>query len=258
MKTFEFSYEMVIAFENYVDNHSFALKFKPHYNRRQRYQKLNYIIEPFCNCWESQDAFGNTVVSGFLRQPHKFFKVLQIGTVEINSDVHEEDIPLYIYKYPSEMTKPDQKMTGLLQDIESHVYIADTLRAVSSMINEHMTYVKETTHIHTTAAEAFTEGVGVCQDYAHIMLALLRSMGMMARYVAGIMTGEGETHAWIEVYDGTVWIGYDPTNSQFIDEHYLKFSHGRDSMDCMVNRGIFSGYVPQDMSIRTSMTEIIL
>ena len=72
---------------------------------------------------------------------------------------------------------------------------------------ENFTYIPGVTDIHTTAGEALRLGRGVCQDYAHIMTAVLRYMGIPARYVNGLMIGEGYTHAWVEVYTDGGWYG---------------------------------------------------
>lgn len=84
-------------------------------------------------------------------------------------------------------------------------------------------------------------GCGVCQDYAHILTALCRAAGIAARYAAGMMTGEGASHAWTEVWDGQFWHGLDPTHNCLVDERYIKLSHGRDFMDAAVDRGCFLG-----------------
>ena len=81
-------------------------------------------------------------------------------------------------------------------------------------------------------------GAGVCQDYSHVLLSLLRMAGMPARYVVGLMQGEGESHAWVEANCRGYWYGIDPTNHLLINESYIKLAHGRDYGDCMISRGI--------------------
>ena len=95
-----------------------------------------------------------------------------------------------------------------------------------------------TTGVQTTAEEAWQLGTGVCQDYAHIYVTLLRMRGIPARYVCGMMLGEGESHAWAEVLCGGRWVGFDPTNDRPVLNHYIKLGHGRDAADCAINRGL--------------------
>ena len=108
----------------------------------------------------------------------------------------------------------------------------------------------------TTAEKALSGGSGVCQDYAHIMLALLRMDRIPCRYVAGMMMGEGSSHAWVEVWDDKRWIGYDPTNKKLVNEDYIKISNGRDFADCLVNQGIFTGNVTQTQEISVIVEEV--
>lgn len=97
---------------------------------------------------------------------------------------------------------------------------------------------------------------GVCQDEAHIMLALLRMKGIPCRYVMGYMLGEGSTHAWVEVLREEKWIGMDPTNRRMVNDEYITVSAGRDANDCPVNRGIFSGMAKQQSQSGLSVWRI--
>lgn len=96
-------------------------------------------------------------------------------------------------------------------------------------------YETGTTHMHTTAAEAFASGRGVCQDHAHIMLALARAIGMPARYVTGyLVTGVGASssaaHAWAELLIPDLgWVGFDAANGQCPTDHYVRIAAGLDA-----------------------------
>jgi transglutaminase-like putative cysteine protease len=104
-----------------------------------------------------------------------------------------------------------------------------------------MRYERGVTTPKTTAQEAFDGGIGVCQDYAHILLALLRLDGVLCRYVAGIASDYGESHAWVEALIENSFYGIDPTRDKLIDEGYLAISRGCDFNDCSIERGIFKG-----------------
>ena len=129
-----------------------------------------------------------------------------------------------MYRYPSAYTRPVPEIAvfagkaeklcrklGKKQNLEKAV-------CVMGMLYEGFSYEPGSTDISTTAGEALKQGKGVCQDYAHIMTAVLRYMGIPARYVAGLMIGEGYTHAWVEVYTQDGWYGLDPTNNLHIDD----------------------------------------
>lgn len=89
-------------------------------------------------------------------------------------------------------------------------------------------------------------GSGVCQDYAHILLALARRSGFAARYCMGLVPGEGATHAWVEIALPDGWHGYDPTFACEAGEEHLRFAVGRDAADCRAERGIFIPSVEHD------------
>ncbi len=111
--------------------------------------------------------------------------------------------------------------------------------AIAHAVHTRLHYVPQSTHVETLAGEAFALNSGVCQDYAHITIALCRMAGIPARYACGFITGEGESHAWVEVYIHGVWYGIDPTQNRLIYHGYIKVAHGRDSADCPMNRGTF-------------------
>ena len=131
-------------------------------------------------------------------------------------------------------------------------------RAVCAMheLYTRFQYIPGVTDIGTTAEQALELGKGVCQDYAHIMIAVMRQMGIPARYVNGLMIGEGATHAWVEIYTDGGWYGLDPTNNLHIDDYYIKLAHGRDYADCVVDKGIFLGNASQEQKIYVNVEEI--
>ena len=79
--------------------------------------------------------------------------------------------------------------------------------------------------------------------------------GIIARYVAGMMLGEGASHAWVEVLHDGIWTGYDPTNDLIVSDGHIKLSHGRDAWDCAINRGIFLGSANQTTEISVIVAE---
>ena len=120
---------------------------------------------------------------------------------------------------------------------------------------EHFTYTPGETNVMTTAGEAFADGKGVCQDYAHVLITLCRMAGMPARYVSGLFVGEGASHAWTEIWMDGLWYGIDPTHNCPADEKYLKLCIGRDYSDCPLERGVFSGWAKQTQKVFTKVTD---
>lgn len=116
-------------------------------------------------------------------------------------------------------------------------------------VYKHFTYQKGITTVETTLDEIWTIKSGVCQDFAHILLALLRLRGIPARYVSGYicpnkngMRGEGATHAWVEAYIPFYgWLGLDPTNNCIAHENHVRLAVGKNFADCSPVRGTYRG-----------------
>jgi transglutaminase-like putative cysteine protease len=121
-----------------------------------------------------------------------------------------------------------------------------------------MAYLYGVTKVDTPAATALAGGHGVCQDYAHVMLALCRAAGLPARYVSGHLIGEGGSHAWVEVVMSdptdqagqTVAVAFDPTHERRAAEGYFTVAVGRDYADVAPTSGTFDGACPGELSAR--------
>jgi transglutaminase-like putative cysteine protease len=126
-----------------------------------------------------------------------------------------------------------------------------------------ISYGYDFTNVHTSAAEALASGRGVCQDYAHIMLAVCRAAGVPARYVSGHLTGEGGSHAWVEVLEaapsgvGAIAMGFDPTHNRAVDSRYLTVAVGRDYFDVAPTSGTFRGPSLGSLDVQKLVTEIV-
>jgi transglutaminase-like putative cysteine protease len=133
---------------------------------------------------------------------------------------------------------------------------ADALDRAVAWIQDSLSYEKGTTNVSTPAIEAWHAGRGVCQDFVHLSIALLRAMGIPARYVSGYLFTDQDdvggvptadrvvvqTHAWIEAaVPGWGWLALDPTNGQVVGEHHVKIGHGRSYDDVQPLRGVYLG-----------------
>jgi len=126
--------------------------------------------------------------------------------------------------------------------------VVETARRIWELVHTSVRYQKGVTGVDTTAGEAFALGAGVCQDQAHVMLAMCRSLQVPCRYVSGHMLGEGSTHAWVEVLvpdpgDETLAIGlpFDPCHLREPDLNYLTVAIGRDYADVTPVSGTYTG-----------------
>ncbi len=260
MKTLHFTYEMLFEFSEPVCKHRFTLKCMPVSNDCQQIREACLFIEPLSKCTESTDSFGNKEYYGVVEEAHDRFCVKASGVAVTGVKEFEEALPshrLGIFKYPSGYTKPGR----CLREYMASLPFADRMsvydRGVFLMHRLHRDFVYEkgVTTFKTTAEEAMELGRGVCQDYAHILITLLRMLKIPARYVVGMMTGEGFSHAWVEMEAEGKWYGLDPTNDMLVNDNYIKISHGRDYDDCVVNKGVFTGLAAQRQDISVIVFE---
>jgi len=139
--------------------------------------------------------------------------------------------------------------------------VASVTEYFSEYIYKHFRYIKGITSVETTVEEILEQKGGVCQDFAHLMLQLLRATGIPARYVSGYicpnkngMRGEGATHAWVEAWiPGHGWAGIDPTNNKWVTNTHIKLSVGRHFRDCSPVKGTFKGPARQKLSVFVSV-----
>jgi transglutaminase-like putative cysteine protease len=126
----------------------------------------------------------------------------------------------------------------------------ELMEAVGEWVHGVMRFMPGVTGVETPASVALAGRQGVCQDYAHIMLAVCRALNIPSRYVSGFIPGEGYMHAWVEALvadsrSGTAhWVGYDPTHNRRPDAHYLAVAVGRDYADVSPVTGSFYGPSP--------------
>lgn len=250
-----FDYSMELDFSEPVQRHQFTLRMIPQSDERQTISECSAAVAPECSLKEGEDAFGNKYVYGEVEQPHQRFKVAVSGTAHVAGEkLLACDKPLILlapYRFPSQYTRPGNHLKEYYEinkPREGEGALAFSER-LTHRIYQDMEYVPGVTDIHTAAEEALTGRQGVCQDYAHIMIALCRMADIPSRYVVGMMMGEGYSHAWVEICADGRWHGMDPTNDRAVDDAYIKISHGRDYQDCIVNRGTFSGNGTQTQKV---------
>jgi transglutaminase-like putative cysteine protease len=139
--------------------------------------------------------------------------------------------------------------------------VAAIVEACCEYIYKYFKYKKGITTIETTVDEILQHQSGVCQDFAHLMLQILRTMKIPSRYVSGYicpnkngMRGEGATHAWVEAWIPNYgWAGIDPTNNVWVTNRHVKLAVGRNFIDCTPVKGTFKGPALQNLSVYVSI-----
>lgn len=257
MTKVKFTYRMDLTFDRPVKQHAFSILAFPQNLPEQQICGLSWRVSPDIPLSFTTDGFGNKVGAGFCEEEHRSFSFEMNGMAWINRKNRKPE-PLHgMYRYPSALCEMNDEMGQFVKDCLVPEGASNREKSIRLMngLQSVFTYQPGSTSVSTNAAEAFAQKSGVCQDYAHILIAMCREIGVPARYVAGMIAGEGATHAWVEIYENGMWMGLDPTHNCELTDSYLKLAHGRDGRDCRVNRGIFSGLSGQTQNIYVSLEE---
>jgi len=218
----------------------------------QRLIDHQIVVHPLARPRYSEDQFGNRVchialplVEGALQ----FDVTVHVERSTDASSPAREDAEEEWYFTPSPLTEPSpglrETATRLAEDEPDAATLAER---INGCVYAHVTYTAGATGVRTTANDALEQRAGVCQDYAHLMIALCRLNGLAARYVSGHLLGEGAMHAWVEVLlpDPTAesagvrtWQPFDPTHDRRAGMSYITIAIGRDYGDVSPTRGSF-------------------
>lgn len=246
MKKLHFTYSMQINYSEVVAKCNYTIKCVPQNTKRQKVENVKIELLPETKYNQGLDGFQNIQIYGANNEPHKQFCFAIEGDVITGLCTYEEDVDSVqemIFRHPHGLNTSGESMKAFYEKININEKMNPLDIAVKCMheLYEVFSYQSGTTNVDTTAEEAFQQGFGVCQDYAHIMIGLLHLAKIPARYVTGFIIGEGKSHGWVEVSDGYKWHGMDPTHNRMINDDYIRIGIGRDAKDCTINRGIMHG-----------------
>lgn len=255
-------------YESEVDQSMNSIRLKPRMDECQRLLSYRADISPSSLTKEYSDIWGNRVEDFFIPEPHRRLEVITTSIVSIQRS------PLLpnIHYSPEMETIFHSKMfhfhyLSFLNESGYTYLLPEQLKMVKSDLGEMdnpvsysrrvMEYLYQTfdydgnsTNVETTAQEAFNLKKGVCQDFAHVMIGILRANGIPARYVSGYLyvgqdsalKGDAASHAWVDVMvPGIGWVGLDPTNNVEALANHIWVGAGRDYADVSPLRGVYRG-----------------
>jgi transglutaminase-like putative cysteine protease len=166
---------------------------------------------------------------------------------------------------PSRYVVVEDEVDDVARGLAASGSPVDAGRAAVEWVHSQLDYVRGATGVNTTSAEARAGGEGVCQDFTHLALAVLRSVGLPARYVSGYLfparTAElnepvkAESHAWVEFWAGD-WVACDPSNLSDVAERHVLVARGRDYADVRPLAGIYSGPAAQSLGVTVDLTRL--
>ncbi|MBS1695910.1 MAG: transglutaminase family protein [Actinobacteria bacterium] len=240
---------------------------------------LNRVeTSPATRSYRYVDYWGTAVTSFDLHAPHTELEVTASSVVETDrgelpkDKVAWEDLRTEAVfdrfdevLTPTHYTPQSRRIDRVGQRIAKYQDPQDAVIAAAEWVHGELDYVPGTTGVHSSGLDALREGKGVCQDFAHLSLILLRSMGIPARYVSGYLhpknkakvgdTVDGQSHAWVQAWTGGWW-NYDPTNITEITEQYVSVGVGRDYSDVTPLKGIYSGEGSTDLDVVVEITRL--
>jgi len=283
MKRYHLQHVTEFEYDGPVSESYNEVRLRPMHDDRQSCLSFRLVTSPNSQVTAYRDAFGNWV--------HQFniFAEHHRLTVQSESVVLAHDTPAN-GKVSMTLSEFDAQGKELCEDLfdfiapttyvprlpeleelveAAHHASGDTIlgfaQASSELIHRRFRYVKGATHVHSSVADSLSLGAGVCQDFTHLLLGVVRMRGLPARYVSGYLVPQAKnddasnleevvggqaSHAWAEVFlPGAGWIGLDPTLGTPVGLRHVRVAYGRDYGDVPPVRGVYKGHAGQRLSV---------
>jgi transglutaminase-like putative cysteine protease len=253
------------------------VRMQPRAEGGQRCLKFELHTQPRARILGYRDHMGNIIHHFDIPGRHSQLKITAESTVEIAAapplpesldavaweamDAINRSGAYWDYLAPSRYAFKTELLAELAREL--HVKRRgdplSLLREINAAIYESFDYKPQSTSVDSPIDDALRMRVGVCQDYAHIMIALARELRIPCRYVSGYLFHEGNghdrsaagaSHAWVEAYLPELgWVGFDPTNNLIAGERHIRTAIGRDYADVPPTRGVFKGLAQSELSV---------
>lgn len=235
-------------------------------------------VEPAAHPYRYIDYWGSVVHAFDVHLPHDTLTVVARSVVEttipgtppVGVGWNRLADPSTVDRFaellaPTRSVPADARLGKVAGDLRAGRTPDEAVDAALSWVHDVLAYVPGTTEVHTSAVEAWEGGRGVCQDFAHLTLAVVRAMGIPARYCSGYLHPDpdaevgavlsGESHAWLEAWTGA-WRGFDPTSHSPIGERHVLVARGRDYADVAPLKGIYRGETGSTLEVDVNLTRL--
>jgi transglutaminase-like putative cysteine protease len=257
------------------------VRMQPRHEAQQRCHKFQLDVTPAANIMQYRDFMGNIVHHFDIAQGHTQLQVKGISLVEVKPvtppqavaagdwadlDAMLEADDYWEMLFPSEFAHSSDDLERLAQELQCQRR-GNPLELVTELnqaLYRSFSYVPNSTRVDSPIDEALRTRQGVCQDFAHIMIALLRPLRIPSRYVSGYLfhkeenedrSLEGASHAWVEVLlPGLGWTAFDPTNNVIVEDRHIRVAVGRDYADVPPTRGVYKGQTESELSVAVTVS----
>ena len=269
------THETELAYDATISESVVELRMFPRQEARQHRLSFELKLNPYSTVNSYFDWLGNTVHTFTVNGLHDSIRIVSTSVVETEQiNVMPETLPdtwpikdccdykLWDYLQFSGPVVDSPALAELAKELYARpgIRIGELGQRMIRLINTRFEYVKGVTTAASPVTEVLAHRQGVCQDFAHLMIALARSMKIPARYVSGMLhpddsdferfRGYTQTHAWCELhFPSTGWIGFDPTNSCIAGENFVKVAVGRDYRDVPPNKGMYRGQAKEAIKV---------
>jgi transglutaminase-like putative cysteine protease len=234
-------------------------------------------VSPSARLARFTDYWGTVVHAFDLRRAHRELSIVATSQVETTphsggagaqwswrdlADEDERDVWCE-FLMPTDYTASDDTIAGLAELVRAAPDPAAAVDRAQELVRDGLEYRKGVTTVNTNAPEALAAGAGVCQDFVHLTLAVLRAAGVPCRYASGYLSpqagadiGEtvaGESHAWLDAWVGH-WMSVDPTNGRPVGPDHVLVARGRDYADVAPLRGVYLGGRAETLDVTVEIT----
>lgn len=271
-------------YERPVSESIMEVRMQPRTEGPQHCRSFQLLVSPRRRVLHYRDYLGNTVHHFDVPGKHRQLSIVAEALVDVQPDVslplslapdtwNELDAQVRAGDYwemlmPSHYAQP----SSALAELSTHLQLErgpdplTTLRHLSTNIYRWFDYVPKSTSVDSPIDVALKSRQGVCQDFAHIMITLVRHLRVPARYVSGYLfhsekahdrSSEGASHAWVEVLLPRLgWVGFDPTNNLLAGERHIRTAIGRDYADVPPTKGIYKGNSAGELLVSVRVSPI--
>ena len=273
------------AYTSPVRDSVMSLRLKPRGERPERLLRFELTSDPPGSFTESRGAFGNTRHLLTVHREHAALAITARSRVEVSPapplpralepDAWEQMRPWadsfadWEFTHESAYARPSPLLEDFCRREDLAGPTGDPLGALTALagaLHRAFRYVPGSTSAVSPIEHVLESGVGVCQDYAHVMIAIARSWGVPSRYVSGYLhaadpperpTQADAGHAWVECrLPGPGWVAFDPTNPGLPRERYVRVAVGRDYADVSPARGVYRGWASTELAVAVTVTPL--
>jgi len=266
----EVQHETRFEYSEAVTESMTEVRMEPASDDDQSCCSFHLAVSPATELFRYQDGFRNRVHHYNLRPTHDQVRILAASIIETHPqsrslEASQATYPLDFEQLPLDVmdflkfrgpVRPTPRLTPLIEALRppDGTRLAELVARISHYIRGHFEYARAVTLASSPIDDVLEKGKGVCQDFTHLMIALLRTLEVPARYVSGYIhrpNKDSQSHAWCEVWLPDLgWLGIDPTNDCVVNERFIKVAVGRDFTDVPPNKGVYRGRGQEAIFVR--------